>query len=1123
MPHYVHPTPFLIRPSDEIAGNIDLQNLSRNLATKYADRHVITDDDLQIMGRNLWAALGAQDDFHAVVKSTDGAILPVIIESDKAEVQALPWETLYHPTHGFIGRNPDFTLTRRIAGGKSAQENLDKGPLRVLLFTSLPDDVHPEYGRLNVEAEQEQVQEALLEWIRAGVVQLEMPDDGRFSTLRELLKSFDPHVLFLSGHGKFHHEPHADEAYGEFLFESETGTGEAIRDAEIARALAETRVRAVILSACESGKAASDSLSNGLMQQISLRGIPHVVGMRESVLDVAGIEFARTLCDALAGQERLDVALQSARAAIQKAVDERGQWCLPMALSAELQSPLIDWDFQPQAIQPQRINQRLNNVSLPARFVGRRAERRKFQGRLTQGALRRLLITGAGGQGKTALAGKLALDMQAHGWKVFAWNAEAEKSWSGFELEELFNSLETFRQDRLKEAAAKQPAEMERARSMLKELSEQFDGRVALFLDNLETLQDADTFEIKDETVAAWLGAAGDMDGVTVLATSRWEIPHWTGEIFAGLVGVKYGDFLQIAMPKNLYIRRDQMRRVYDALGGNIRGLEFFDSALKELSVHEADELLEKLEGIEAPLAEAKQKLQANMAIVEIYSRLPEDAKKLLARLPAYHEPVPMEGLLKLGEGLPDAEKLLERLLAVSLLEASDNPRWSVTEDQVIPMVADWMNENALIDDSREWLNVAADYHVYLLDNERDTLEQAITTHDTLRRAERHDEANELTLKHINYRLQKHGLYEILLKKWLPPICNSQDLKMRSDGLHQMGNVNYYCGNYDTSLHYQQQALAIKQQVGDKRSEGAIIHALSLIYSNQGDYATAMEYLEKSLSIHRQTNAKFGEGVTLSDIALIHKKQGNYEAALSYYEQSLLIHRQTNVKEGEGSVLNNMANLYTAQGNHEKAMSCLKQALDISREIGDKPSEAAALANIGGIYWAQEDYEMALFYLKPSLNISQKLGDKSMMCATLFNMGHLYWKNEQIDEAMSAWVNSYLIAKQMKFAPGLLALSQLATEKGFPGGINWWEEVAQNSEKIRRFVSNIVNAVREKSPEVEKHFKSVSRMIVDSDTPPEYRELAKVLQQFIVGVKNPDLSGLTEEIWKIVTEELRSS
>src|SRR5690606_28730825 len=129
---------------------------------------------------------------------------------------------------------------------------------------------------------------------------LEMPDDGRFSTLKEYLKEFDPHVLFLSGHGKFHGEAHLDEKYGIFLFEDEAGDGHAVHDEEIAQAFVGANVQAVILSACESGKAASDALNNGLTRRLSQQGIPHVIGMRESIFDRAGILFARTLCDELA-------------------------------------------------------------------------------------------------------------------------------------------------------------------------------------------------------------------------------------------------------------------------------------------------------------------------------------------------------------------------------------------------------------------------------------------------------------------------------------------------------------------------------------------------------------------------------------------------------------------------------------------------------------------------------------------------------------------------------------------------------------------------------------------------------------------------------------------------------
>ena len=93
-------------------------------------------------------------------------------------------------------------------------------------------------------------------------------------------------MLFLSGHGKFHNEPHTDEApYGEFLFESEIGDGEPVQEDELAKALVGTRVQVLILSACESGKAASESLSNGLMQKINAQGIPHVIGIRGTIFN----------------------------------------------------------------------------------------------------------------------------------------------------------------------------------------------------------------------------------------------------------------------------------------------------------------------------------------------------------------------------------------------------------------------------------------------------------------------------------------------------------------------------------------------------------------------------------------------------------------------------------------------------------------------------------------------------------------------------------------------------------------------------------------------------------------------------------------------------------------------
>ena len=258
--------------------------------------------------------LNIQSDFDQAHKEAGAAILPIIIETDKPDEQALPWETLYHPELGFLGKHTAFTLSRRMGEPAVSHPKPEEGPFRVLLFTSLPDDVNPEHGRLNVEEEQIQVQEALMPWISQGRVELEMPDDGRFSTLKDLLNLFHPHVLFLSGHGQFHDKSLlGTPSYGEFIFESELGDSDPIHDEEIARAFIGMGVQLVVLSTDESGKAASDALTNGLAQRLSAQGIPHVIGMRESIYDVAGIKFARTLCDNLAKQEQVDSALQAAR------------------------------------------------------------------------------------------------------------------------------------------------------------------------------------------------------------------------------------------------------------------------------------------------------------------------------------------------------------------------------------------------------------------------------------------------------------------------------------------------------------------------------------------------------------------------------------------------------------------------------------------------------------------------------------------------------------------------------------------------------------------------------------------------------------------------------------------
>ncbi len=220
-------------------------------------------------------------------------------------------------------------------------------------------------------------------------------------------------------------------------------------------------------------------------------------------------------------------------------------------------------------------------------------------------------------------------------------------------------------------------------------------------------------------------------------------------------------------------------------------------------------------------LAKTKDELQANMAIEEIYIRLPEDAKKLLGRLPAFHEPVPAEGMIALALDLPNPVSLLERLFAVSLIEAQYEPRWDVMQYQPSPLAVDWLAGRKLLDENPAWLNTAADYHMYLLANERPTLTQAILTVGALRRAGRRHEADRLTLEHIVGPLTRMGLYTTLLNEWMPPILNSQDLHIRAEALGQTGKLLVYLSSFKEAMPFLKQSAGHpstnRRQSGHKR------------------------------------------------------------------------------------------------------------------------------------------------------------------------------------------------------------------------------------------------------------------------------------------------------------------
>ncbi len=928
-----------------------LQSDNKALMRKYRFRELVTETDLRNIGQRLWKVLNIDHDFNVAKERAGREILPIIIESDQADIQQLPWETLYHPDIGFLGKSDSTTLSRRIPQTKPVTSSLESGPLRVLLFTSLPDDLDAKSSRLNVENEQAQVQEALLPWIAQGIVKLEMPDDGRFLTLKEQLKRFQPHLLFLSGHGKFHHQPHTDEVpYATFLFESEEGFSEPISEANIAKAFSGSWVQCVVVSACESSKSTSNALNRGLTQCLSQQGIPYVIGMRESILDQAGILFARSFCDAIARQEPTEVALQQARQAITTPLKEDlwrnsaldgsgelsfGQWCLPMLISQETNRPLIDWNFTPQIAEQELSNTSLNNISLPPKFLGRRSELRQLKSRLLHRQLKQLLITGPGGQGKTALAGKLAKDCGSRGYEILAWSARSEDSWDEF-LFELELQLSQENSERYDKMLAKTKDETGKAKLLLRLLLQQSQKRIVLFFDNLESIQNEDTQKLSDPRMESWIKAAQSLldQGLILLLTSRWQIPGWPETDHWGLTHANYGDFLQMArqqkLPHSFFRDPNRLHRIYQTLHGNGRGLEFFIAAIQSMDEQEEAAFLQAL-------SQAELEVQIDMALEKVVGFLNDHEQNLLTRLPAYQTPVPLEGIVKIAlETKESVDSLLNRLISLSLVEKYYDSEWQTHQFQCSPLVSDWLQDNGKTQLNGDLLNRAAQYQYYLFREERKTLSQAIIVYQAWKLAEETEKARQFALNTIIGTLSLRGLYQTLLTDWLPDICQSENRQVRAEGLGQTGKQYLHIGHYDTALDYLKQSLSIQQEIGDKSGEGTTLNNISQIFKARGDYDTALDYLKQSLSIRQEIGDKSGEGTTLNNISQIFDARGDYDTALDYLNKSLSIRQEIGDTAGLCATLFNIGHIHLQNEELPQALQCWVTSYQLAKSLNLK-------------------------------------------------------------------------------------------------------------------------------------------------------------------------------------------
>jgi len=192
--------------------------------------------------------------------------------------------------------------------------------------------------------------------------------------------------------------------------------------------------------------------------------------------------------------------------------------------------------------------------------------------------------------------------------------------------------------------------------------------------------------------------------------------------------------------------------------------------------------------------------------------------------------------------------------------------------------------------------------------------------------------------------------------------------------LGYIANCQRKLGNLDQALALAQEALRLKEDVGDRGEAGNTHNQLGLIYWERSDYPNAIQHLNIAIEIASAVRDKELEGSARNNLGLVFDERGDYHHSLEQYQRALALHRETHFERGEGDTLGNIGGVYLLLGKFREALPYYRQAQQISERLQLKPALSDDLGNVALCLAGMGDVDASLESFDRAAQIARESG-----------------------------------------------------------------------------------------------------------------------------------------------------
>ena len=190
--------------------------------------------------------------------------------------------------------------------------------------------------------------------------------------------------------------------------------------------------------------------------------------------------------------------------------------------------------------------------------------------------------------------------------------------------------------------------------------------------------------------------------------------------------------------------------------------------------------------------------------------------------------------------------------------------------------------------------------------------------------------------------------------------------------LTDMGILNDYFGQADSSLFYYKKAVEKYKEIGDEDGICVVYINMGSTYRSLGKFSEALKYLLEAIHIADKLGNKDRSAACMITIGNIYRQKKNFDAALKYNDDAYKIFTEVNDFQGQAIALNNNGIIFSDLKNSKKALECYHKALKIRESLGLKLDVASSYSSIACEYLEMGDLVKSIDYNKRSIKINEE-------------------------------------------------------------------------------------------------------------------------------------------------------